>query len=164
MKKDFNISNCIIIKQMIFHKSNHYVKYNQYHWKDSFLLYHCFFYLFILHEFAKIDRTSSQEKKKRWIARRIDEFQVLDRKNEERSIVEWASIRLRRIRFVSFAFCQIYREFVGTNRRRWDNAFRNTHTFIRWKLFFILTRIFKDFEIYTNEIPMKRKFPLFSIP
>lgn len=49
MKKDFNISNCIIIKQMILHKPNHYVKYSQYHWKDSFLLYHCFFfYLFCM--------------------------------------------------------------------------------------------------------------------
>lgn len=160
MKKDFNISNCIIIKQMIFHKSNHYVKYSQYHWKDSFLLYYYFFfnYLFCMNlQKLIVSREKEMQGKsmnfKSWIERTRNEVSL----NELRS--DWGgsgSFPSLSVKFTENSSEQI----VG----RWDNAFRNTHTFIRWKLFFILTRIFKDFEIYTNEIPMKRKFPLFSIP
>lgn len=73
MKKDFNISNCIIIKQMIFHKSNHYVKYSQYHWKDSFLLYYYFFfnYLFCMNLQKLIvsrEKETLNRKRNRWIS------------------------------------------------------------------------------------------------
>lgn len=159
MKKDFNISNCIIIKQMILHKPNHYVKYSQYHWKDSFLLYHCFFFYLFCMNLQKLIVSREKEMQgesmnfKSWIERTRNEVSL----NELRS--DWGgsgSFPSLSVKFTENSSEQI----VG----RWDNAFRNTHTFIRWKLFFILTRTFKDFEIYTNEIPMKRKFPLFSIP
>lgn len=61
---------------------------------------------------------------------------------------------------------QIYREFVGTNRRRWDNASQEyTHFHTMKVIFYSNIFLFKDFEIsYTNEILVKREFSLFSTP
>lgn len=154
---------------MIFHKSNHYVKYNQYRRKDSFLLHHCFFIYFawICKNWSNmVSRKRNVESQGNramnfefWIEKTRNKKTRRDRSTSLDPIEEDP---VRFLRLLS-KLGQIYREFVGTNRRRWDNASRNIHTFIRWKLFFILIRIFlfKDFEI-SYEILVR--FSLFSTP
>lgn len=87
------------------------------------------------------------KKKKRWIARGIERwissFGSKKRGTRKRGgIVQRAWIRLRRIRFVSFAFCQSLVKFTENSSEQIDEDGitrpRNIHTFIRWKLFFIL--------------------------
>lgn len=120
-------------------------------------------FLFILHEFAKIDRTSKKRNVESQGNRAMNfEFWIEKTRNKktrrDRS-TSFDPIEEDPVRFLLSKLGQIYREFVGTNRQRCDNASKKIHTFIvKSQLFFILIRIFlfKDFKIYkrdSHEIP-----------
>lgn len=115
-------------------------------------------FLFILHEFAKIDRTSKKRNIESQGNRAMNfEFWIEKTRNKKTRRDRSRSfdpIEEDPVRFLLSKLGQIYREFVGTNRQRCDNASKKIHTFIvKSKLFFILIRIFllKDFKIYKRD-------------